>query len=196
MDATIPSVPEGAPQEEGAGTCHHYPLCSGPEELGRYCHLHNDLYPAVREATWNANAEFGTMYRQICFVPACSLHLTPGPAVWALCAWVHPAHQETLDTGDRVHIILMLAAFDEGSQAGGIQWDLGIAAIVWLQPGVLQASGCRWPSPEVFLEDNIDEIPGGMTHIGEVLQREAEIYSAHIDASFLFAFIQEWRDTT
>lgn len=35
-----------------------------------------------------------------------------------------------------------------------------------------------------------------MAHIREVLGWEAEIYSAHIDTSLLFAFIQEGRDTT
>lgn len=60
---------------------------------------------------------------------------TPGKE--ALRAGGQPAHQETLDAGDGVHVVLVPAALDEGSQAGGIQWDLGIAAVVRLQPWML-----------------------------------------------------------
>lgn len=59
------------------------------------------------------------------------------PWMEALRARVHPAQQEALDAGDRVHVVLMSAALDEGRQAGGVQWDLGIAAIVRLQPWML-----------------------------------------------------------
>lgn len=70
-----------------------------------------------------------------CALPQDQQCRTPG--VEALRAWVQPAHQETLDAGDRVHVVLVPAALDEGSQAGGIQWDLGIAAVVRLQPRML-----------------------------------------------------------
>lgn len=59
------------------------------------------------------------------------------PDRWALRPGVQPAHQETLDTGDGVHVVLVSAALNEGCQAGGIQRDFGVAAIVWLQPWVL-----------------------------------------------------------
>lgn len=65
-----------------------------------------------------------------CAVPQHPQCLVPGSE--ALRSWVQPAHQETLDAGDRVHVVLVSAALDEGSQAGGIQRDFGIAAIVWL----------------------------------------------------------------
>lgn len=113
-----------------------------------------------------------------------------------LRSWVHPAHYETLNVGDWTHIKLVFATFNETSQARGIQWDFGIAAIVKLQPGVLQASGCRWPPPEVFLKDYSNEISGSMAYVTEVLVREAEIHPAYIDASLLSALIQEGRDTT
>jgi len=45
----------------------------------------------------------------------------------------------------------MLAALDEARQAGGVQGDLGVAAIVGLQPRMLQAGGCCGPPPKVFL---------------------------------------------
>lgn len=70
-----------------------------------------------------------------CALPQDQQCRTPG--MEALRAWVQPAHQETLDAGDRVHVVLVPATLDEGSQAGGIQWDLGIAAVVRLQPWML-----------------------------------------------------------
>lgn len=63
-----------------------------------------------------------------------------------------------------------------------------------LQPRVLQASGsCRSPS-EVFLKDYVDEIFGRMAYIAKVLVGKAEIYSAHVDACLLPAFIQKGRN--
>lgn len=81
------------------------------------------------------------MYRRsLCLLAPCAVPqhqqcLVPGSQ--ALRSWVQPAHQETLDTGDRVHVVLVSAALDEGSQAGGIQRDFGIAAVVRLQPWML-----------------------------------------------------------
>lgn len=68
-----------------------------------------------------------------------------------LCPLVYPVDDVALDIGNRPHIILMLATFDEARQAGGVQGDLGVAAIVGLQPRVLQAGGGCGPPPEVFL---------------------------------------------
>jgi len=76
----------------------------------------------------------------LCLLAPCALpqdRQCSTPGMELLRAWVQPAHQETLDAGDWVHIVLVPAALDEGSQAGGIQWDLRIAAVVWLQPWML-----------------------------------------------------------
>lgn len=64
---------------------------------------------------------------------------------------VYPVDNVALDIGDRSHVVLVLAAFYEACQAGGVQGDLGVAAIMGLQPGMLQARGCRGPPAEVFL---------------------------------------------
>lgn len=54
-----------------------------------------------------------------------------------LCPLVYPVDDVALDIGNRPHIILMLATFYEACQAGGVQGDLGVAAIVGLQPWML-----------------------------------------------------------
>lgn len=102
---------------------------------------------------------------------------------------VHPIDDVALDIGNGPHVILVLAAFYEAGQAGGVQGDLGVAAIVGLQPRMLQACGCCGPPPEVFLQDDIDEIPGRVAHTTEVLMGEAEIHPAHVDTGLLFALI-------
>lgn len=102
---------------------------------------------------------------------------------------VDPADNVALDIGNRPHIVLVLAAFYEAGQAGGVQRDLGVAAVVGLQPRVLQAGGCCGPPPEVFLQDHIDEISGGIAHATEVFMGEAEVHPAYIDTRLLFALI-------
>lgn len=104
---------------------------------------------------------------------------------------VYPVDDVALDVGDRPHVILMLAAFYEARQAGGVQGDFGVAAIVGLQPGMLQAGGCRGPPPEVFLQDHIDEVSGSIAHATEVFMWEAKVHPAHVDTCLLFTLIQE-----
>lgn len=91
---------------------------------------------------WDANTKHGICTDGSTCSWQCSRHPAQDqqcriPWMEALRARVHPAQQEALDAGHRVHVVLVPAALDEGSQAGGIQWDLGIAAIVWLQPRML-----------------------------------------------------------
>lgn len=109
---------------------------------------------------------------------------------------VYPVDDVALDVGNGPHVVLMLAAFYEARQAGGVQRDLGVAAVVGLQPRVLQAGGRRGPPPEVFLEDHIDEISGGIAHAAEVLVGEAEVHPAHVDTRLFFALVQEGGDPT
>lgn len=113
---------------------------------------------------------------------------TSGAGGW-LGPLVHSIDDVTLDIGNGPHVVLVLAALYEAGQAGGVQGDLGVAAVVGLQPRMLQARGCRGPPPEVFLQDDVDEIPGGVAHTTEVLMREAEVHPAHIDTGLLFALI-------
>lgn len=109
---------------------------------------------------------------------------------------VYPVDNIALDVGDRPHVVLVLAALYEARQAGGVQGDLGVAAIVGLQPWMLQAGGRRGPPPKVFLEDHVDEISGSIAHSTEVLVGEAEVHPADVDARLLFALIQEGGDPT
>lgn len=90
----------------------------------------------------------------------------------------------------------MPATLNETCQACGVQGDLGVAAIVGLQPGMLQAGGGCGPAAKVFLQDDIDEIPCSVAHATEVLMGEAEIHSADVDACLFFALIQKWGDPT
>lgn len=109
---------------------------------------------------------------------------------------VYPVDNVALHIGNRPNVILMLAAFYEACQTGSVQGDLGVAAIVGLQPWVLQTGGCCGPPPEVFLQDHIDEISGSIAHAAEVFMGEAEVHPAHIDTCLLFALIQEGGDPT
>lgn len=100
------------------------------------CHVCSGSHPAAVErkhGTWD-------MYRRICVLPAAlpaQDQQSRIPWMEALRAWVHPAQQEALDAGDRVHVVLVPAALDEGRQARGVQGDLGVAATVRLQPRML-----------------------------------------------------------
>lgn len=104
---------------------------------------------------------------------------------------VDPVDDVALDVGHRPHVVLMLAALYEACQARGVQGDLGVAAVMGLQPGVLQARGCCGPPAKVFLQDHVDEVSGSIAHAAEVFVREAEVHSAHVDTGLLFALVQE-----
>lgn len=109
---------------------------------------------------------------------------------------VDPVDDVALDIGNGPHVVLMLAALYEARQAGGVQRDLGVAAVVGLQPRMLQAGGCRGPPPEVLLQDHVDEISGGIAHATEVFVGEAEVHPTNIDTRLFFALIQEGGDPT
>lgn len=142
MDVTQPRVPRGAHQEKGRGICRHSPSAlvlrnrAGTTTSAVICALqlgepHEMQSPSTGLCTDGS---------ALCLLASCALpqDQQPGtPGMEALRAWVQPAHQETLDAGDGVHVILVPAALNEGSQAGGIQRDLGIAAVVRLQPRML-----------------------------------------------------------
>lgn len=115
---------------------------------------------------------------------------TPRARRW-LRPLVDPVDNVALDIGDRPHVVLVLAALYEARQAGRVQGDLGVAAVVGLQPGVLQARGRRGPPAEVFLQGHVDEVSGGVAHAAEVLVREAEVHPAHVDTGLLLTLVQE-----